>query len=1050
MPKVKMSYIKYILPIVFVLLFFCTNTVYGQLTTVGKEFWFGFMENNTNGENGTAVIVISANEAAQGTIDLSNFSSGLTYNFNLQAGQNYTLRIPESQQDLLNRNSGRVENKGIHIISDGKVSVHAFNERLRSADGTVVLPVTTLGKEYYVTSHFEITPNNNNQNLNYNNESLFMVVAVEDNTTVEITPSERTIDGKAANTAFQVVLNAGQSYQLKARADLTGSRVRVLGTSANDCKNVAVFGGNKWTGVGKCGNANDHLFQQMYPINTWGKEFIHIPLKDRSSGELVKIIAAEDDTEISMNGISVANLDQGGFKNFELGAQDIRFIESDKPISVTTFSKSQNCNLSTALYENLGDPFMVTYSPNEQMLTSITFEAMSVQQIQYNYVNIIVASSSVDQTRLDGRDISGEFIPVPSNPSYEYARINIYSGTHKLSNAEGFIAYVYGFGEIESYGYSVGASLENLNFLVEPEYEFEVVGDKVACLNQESLWSIEPENPIFTYFTWDFGDGTGIKEGQEVNHTFENAGEYTVTVTASISENSCEEQEDISFEVIVLETKGEIMGANMVCPDVDEIIYELANTENIGRVNWEVFGGELLESDAESATVLWGEANDMAYISAQPFTESGCPGEPIILEVEIDQRIEPKAPIGPVEICFDPNELYTYEVSQRAPERTYQWFITGGEIVSGADGELVEVKWDNPGIQGELWYEEASLLDAMCAGISESLDVNVNPEIISEYTKEDINCFGGNEGEILLSTSGGTAPYSYQWSHDENLLTNTAYGLEAGMYSVTVIDSKGCEFIHKDIEIKQPDQLQAEVIQVVGTSCYGKEDGELRVQVSGGVPPYRVDYESASFQSNEFYLTNLAGGEQAYFITDANNCQVNISLEVPSPEPILVDIELVKKSCPGESTGVLLAVPSGGNGPFTYTWDYDQSTGARIEGLPKGIYSVSVLDQNGCISLGAAEMPEAAPIVRMPTGFNPTDDGEYSLFQLISNCNLDYALSIYNRWGELIYSGAAPWNGRVNDNLATSGSYTYLIEYTYILEGNSITEQQRGVFTVVY
>ncbi|WP_226333214.1 PKD domain-containing protein [Echinicola marina] len=1029
---------------------FSTHTVYGQLTTVGKEFWFGFMENNTNGQDGTAVIVISANEAAQGTIDLSNFNPGLSYNFNLQAGQNYTLRVPEPQQDLLNRNSGRVENKGIYITSSGKISVHAFNERLRSADGTVVLPVTTLGKEYYITSHFETTPNGGNGNLNNNNESLFMVVAVEDNTTVEITPSERTIDGKAADTPFQVVLNTGQTYQLKARADLTGSRVRVIGTNADDCKNVAVFGGNKWTGVGKCGNANDHLFQQMYPINTWGTEFIHIPLKDRSSGELVKIIAAEDGTQITMNGTNVGNLDQGEFKNFELGSQDIRFIKSDKPICVTTFSKSQNCNLSSALYENLGDPFMITYSPNEQMLTSVTFEAMSVQQIQYNYVNIIVASSAVDQTRLDGRDISGEFSPVPFNPDYEFARINIYSGTHKLSNPEGFIAYVYGFGEIESYGYSVGASLENLNFLVEPEYEFEVVGNKVACLNASSLWGIAPENPIFTYFTWDFGDGSVIKEGQEVNHIFETPGEYTVTVTASVSENSCEQQEDITFEVNVLESSGEIVGATMVCPDVDEITYQLVNTENIARVDWEVSGGELLESDSESVTVLWGEANDMAYIAAQPYTESGCPGELILLEVKIDQSIEPEAPIGPVEICYDASEVYIYEVSQEAPERSYQWFITGGEIISVSDVERVEVRWTDPGIQGELWYQEISLLDAMCAGVSEKLQVEVYPEIISQYTKQDIRCFGGNEGEIVVNTSGGNGPYIYQWSHDDALSTNSAQGLEAGVYSVMVKDSKGCEVVHENIEITQPEQLQGEVVQIVGTSCYGKEDGTLRIQVSGGVAPYLIDNESAIFQSNEFYLTGLAGGAQSFTITDANNCQVELPIEIPSPEPVLVDMEVVRKSCPGESTGILLAVPSGGNGPFSFTWDYDQSTEAQIEGLPKGDYSVSVLDRNGCVSLGTAEMPEAAPIVRMPTGFDPTDDGEKSLFRPVSNCNLNYELSVYNRWGELIFTGTTPWNGKVGDNYATTGTYTYLIEYAYVLEGNSITEQQRGVFTVVY
>jgi len=481
-----------------------------QVTTVGKEFWVGFMENNPQGQAyDMAIIVISANEATTGTIDLSSVEAGRIENFNLAAGENYTLRLPSNANDYLHRTSGVIENKGIFIQSQGNISVYAFNERARSADGTVVLPLQSLGKDYWITSHFELLPNiwtfpSTYQSLNSDNESLLLVVGVEDNTRVQIIPSVQTVDNKQAGNPFFVTLNAGESYQLKARGDLTGSRVSVVGSEVSDCKNIAVFGGNKWTGVGECGFANDHLFQQMYPTNTWGSEFIHIPMAIRTSGELVKVLASEDNTQISIDGVPVDVLNAGQHQTYDFNSVDIKEIKSTKPTSVTVFAKSQECNDRNMGYYTQGDPFMILYSPNEQMLQSITFQAMNVVAIENNYVSILVKTASKDKTLLDGANIANRFEVVPVNPEYSYAIINISGGSHTLSNPDGFIAYVYGFGFLESYGYSVGASLNNLNFETDSEYEFDVLGNQVACLDEEGTWTIVPDNENFQVFPLGF------------------------------------------------------------------------------------------------------------------------------------------------------------------------------------------------------------------------------------------------------------------------------------------------------------------------------------------------------------------------------------------------------------------------------------------------------------------------------------------------------------------------------------------------------------------
>ncbi len=283
-----------------------------------------------------AVLLITATENTTGVIEYLGQSSPFT----LTTGQQYTFRLSSATLDLLHRSSGVIENLGIHITSSGKVAVHAINERYRSADGTVVLPITALGKDHYITSHFEVNPSGN---LNVNNESTLLVVATEDNTRIEITTSANSISGNVQGVPSEITLNRGQSYQIKARGDLTGSRVRVVGDKADDCKKIAVYGGNKWTSVGACGQANDHLYQQAYPINTWGSSFVHTALLGRSSGELVKVLASEDNTEVRVNGLLQSKvLNRGEWMSLEFGANVSGKIDTSKPSSVTVFSKSQS------------------------------------------------------------------------------------------------------------------------------------------------------------------------------------------------------------------------------------------------------------------------------------------------------------------------------------------------------------------------------------------------------------------------------------------------------------------------------------------------------------------------------------------------------------------------------------------------------------------------------------------------------------------------------------------------------------------------------------
>ncbi|MBA4299726.1 MAG: hypothetical protein C0433_06390 [Cyclobacterium sp.] len=1033
------------------LLLGCGFSAFGQLSTVGKEFWVGFMENNRVPGSGNnpgspdfAVLVITANENTTGVLEYQGNSTA----FSLTAGQQYTLRVPSQDLDLLHRTSGVVENKGIHITSTGKIAVHAFNERFRSADGTVVLPIGALGRDYYVTSHFEALTASVNYNGNINNESTLLVVATEDNTEIEVTTSVNSISGNQAGTPSTIILNRGQSYQIKARGDLTGSRVRVIGNNADECKKIAVFGGNKWTSVGNCGQANDHLFQQAYPVNTWGTSFVHVALSGRTSGELVKVLASENNTVVRVNGTSRGIINRGEFLTLDFGINESGKIDTSKPASVSVFSKSMACNQPNAPGEMTGDPFMITYSPSEQFLTGLTFNAINLPSITNHYVNVVVKAGTENSTFLDGQNVGGFFSTLPGDPSFQYARINISQGVHQLRNVKGFAAYVYGFGNLESYGYAAGAALDNLNFVADAAYEFDVEGEKVACLNQEGTWTIISENPDFEYFVWDFGDGTPTVIGQGVGHTFEKPGLYEVKVLAALSPNSCDEQEEVTFEIEVLEAKAELLGEDSVCPEVEEVMYRIKDLLNISRGTFEVEGGVIVEDYGDSVLVNWGLANPDAKLILIPYSDNGCPGAPVELPVVINQRIVVNAALGEKKVCFDPAVPHVYTAPNAVSGRGYDWIVTGGQIISGQGLSKIEVSWDQPGLIGTVEFTAYSIADTQCEGKAASIQVEVANEFLAEVKGiTAVGCSGEKTGQITLDIQGGMGPYKYSWLHDPSLNSPTVSNLSAGTYSVKVLDQLGCERLIENIEVGQPAPLAVTRLTPVGASCYGKPDGQLTLNVTGGVAPYIFNYQGVKTFSGSISFADLPQGNYAWEIKDNNGCVIPVNFEIASPLALEVEVRMEKPACPGGSNGELFAFPKGGDAPFIYLWRDTRLSGSAVTGLKAGTYELEVRDASGCVSIGEGTVKEATPEVRMPTGFDPRQAP--GVYMGVSNCETEFELWIYNRWGQLIYSGNSGWDGTVSESKAPTGTYSYTVTYRYVLEGKSEVTNIKGSFTLV-
>jgi hypothetical protein len=158
-------------------------------------------------------------------------------------------------------------------------------------------------------------------------------------------------------------------------------------------------------------------------------------------------------------------------------------------------------------------------------------------------------------------------------------------------------------------------------------------------------------------------------------------------------------------------------------------------------------------------------------------------------------------------------------------------------------------------------YTQTVTDNANCS-IVNSFVVNDVPALQTTVNADSVLCYGGSAAAVL-NVSGGTSPYSYQWS---NNATTTATTLNAGSYSYTVTDDNGCT-ITSSGSISQPDSLQSAVTSV--TNDDGTGNGAIDITVGGGTPPYTYNWSNSSTTQDVAQLTN---GAYSVTITDANGC----------------------------------------------------------------------------------------------------------------------------------------------------------------------------------
>ena len=1036
-----------------------------NVTTEGTDFWFGFMENHETSRIDLEVF-ISATDSTGGELKVP----GTSFIRNFSVKKDSTVQITIPSDVAMATGSEFAQQKGVHVSSELPVSVFALNKRSRSADATVVLPTVSLGKEYYATAHAE--PADGGPSL----ASEILIVAVTDDTEIEITPSATTLNGKAALDTFKIVLDQGEVYQIKSWGDLSGTYLTAANTEKGDCKNFAVFGGNEWTRIGGCGGAQDHLYNQMFPVHAWGQQFYTIPYKTRGSGDLFKIVASEDSTEIKIGGANPIYLNRGKFYTRRLYIPTI--ISANKPISLAQFSLSQSCDNVEA------DPFMIMVSPVEQLLKKVTFDAFSIHVVDNYYVNILRKTSTNAPFYIDDIEIGSQFLPFPGDDEYAFVSLDIDEGIHTLACEDGFSAVVYGYGDIESFGYATGVSINNLNLEILSKWaDDSTFPDDRACIGTNLQFQAASDNE-FVKFEWDFGDGT-ITDAPATMHEFDQTGIYPVRLKAFTDIGTCASLEEAVKLIHVVKPEIRIIGPSSVCPNTPEVGYQVLG-ENGNLYQWWGEGGLIERTVADSVYINWGTTNEKALIKTLPVNNIGCIGDTAAYQVRINVKLEPDLPIGIDSLCSIDGIGQEYQ-SFFTQGSEYQWETSNGMVVEGQNNYKVRIDWNEPG-QGLLWYRQTSSLDEVCDGISDTLMVFIerapDPEIIVEA--DQFEFFSGETVNLNLEADQSFTHFS--WDLDDGLSADSLPGVTSrshlyaceGIYEVEVqgFTSNICRVAgtgNVTIKVNPP---EIKLLSVSETR--GQQSDKLRIRYDyRGSRNYNYPLELARSQvfpeTSEWTVIAFPDPQMAfiddpintseeiyqYQISTNHGCpqliessiQQNILLTVTNDEASLTTLAHTGYSGWAQGVNIYETWRSKDDSAYllmTSSLQEEQLIEYQMDGF-EFCYQIKAVSSDEVIAWSNISCDSFVPELETYNIFTPNFDASNPTFK-IDRIELypKSFLQVFNRHGRPVYESLGyqnDWDGSKNGDKLPAGVYFYVLKLN---EERSPVKELKGWVQILY
>ncbi|WP_445905228.1 PKD-like domain-containing protein [Flavobacterium sp.] len=325
-----------------------------------------------------------------------------------------------------------------------------------------------------------------------------------------------------------------------------------------------------------------------------------------------------------------------------------------------------------------------------------------------------------------------------------------------------------------------------------------------------------------------------------------------------------------------------------------------------------------------------------------------------------------------------------------------------------------------------------------CTIIRSFTIVEPQPLVLGANLQDALDCNDANSGSINLLVSGGTPPFTYNWSNGTT--TEDLNNIPAGNYAVLVTDSRGCTQ-SAQYSINRPQPLTLDVETNTNVNCETREITQIfEAQVSGGVPPIQLNWSSGTVSgANNEFMTTEQDGLVILTATDAIGCTTTYSLNVDIP--VIGNADFNQSSYGYTAYGIYsildpIQFTNMASGDFvSILWDFGDGIFSNEENpihtyILEGDYVVTqtVTYPFGCVYIHTISLIiEKGYVLVVPTAFTPNNDSLNDTFRPVTRGLKNVRMDVYDTWGSLIYSETGDvlrgWDGTIRGIQSENGNY---------------------------
>lgn len=219
----------------------------------------------------------------------------------------------------------------------------------------------------------------------------------------------------------------------------------------------------------------------------------------------------------------------------------------------------------------------------------------------------------------------------------------------------------------------------------------------------------------------------------------------------------------------------------------------------------------------------------------------------------------------------------------------------------------------------------------------------VDPPILSGTSSTTpASCYFSPNGTMTVNPTGGTPPYTYEWSTGH--FTQSVSNIPGGAYVVVIKDIQGCQSV-KQVVVTSPARITSvPVITPVG--CSGTNSGAIALTVSGGAGGYSYIWSNGATSAT---ATGLGAGRHWYRVTDANGCFDTDTFDLANPDAYSITTGPDRLLCTGQTIQLRTTITGTATG-LTTTWTGPQGamSGSPVNVNTAGTYIATVSNGAGC------------------------------------------------------------------------------------------------------